>query len=147
MVTFDLKGGLDDGDAGVFVGDVFGGLGGDGDIFEAKGAGVVVGFLGVGNFGEDLIDEGVEFGWVDGAGGSVEDPVFVVEILEIRVDVGGLFHGELEEAGAFALVDDEGEVSVGEEFVGDFLDFSFPEVAPGIAMGHVEGDDVSGLNL
>lgn len=142
-----VEGGLDDGDAGVFVGDVFGGLGGDGDILEAEGAGVVVGFFGIRDFCEGVGHEGGEALFVDGVGWAVEDPVFVVEVGVAIVDVSRLFHGELEEAWASALIDDEGEVAVGEKFVGDLLDFAFLEVAAGIAVGHVEGDDVAGLDF
>ena len=101
----------------------------------------------MGDFGEGVVDEGGELCFVDGAGGAKEDPVLVIEIGVAVVDVGGLLHGELEKAGSFSLVDNEGKVAVGEKFVGDLLDFAFFEVIPGIAMGHVKGDDVAGLDF
>lgn len=73
--------------------------------------------------------------------------MFIGEVFETIVDVGRLLHRELEEPGAVALIDHEGEVSVCEEFVGDLLDVSFAEMRHGLLVGHVEGDDVSGFDL
>lgn len=80
---------------------------------------------------------------VDLAGGAVEGPVFVVEVAEVVIDIGRLFHGELEEALLAVMIYDEGEVAVGKKFVGYFLDLPFFEMLPCFLVGHVEGDDVA----
>ena len=46
-----------------------------------------------------------------------------------------------------SVIDDEREVTVGEELVGDLLDLSFFQMRPRFLVGHVEGDDVADADV
>lgn len=142
-MTAVVEGGLDEGGAGVFRGNVFNCLWGGGAIVETEGAGVIVGFFRVGELCQSGYHELVEPRFIDFAGGAIEGPILVVEIREVVVDICGLFHGELEKSFLSVMVDHESEVPVREEFVGDFLDLPLAKMFPGFLMGHVEGDDVA----
>ena len=126
-----VESGDDEGGAGVFAGDVVCSVGMVWVVFEAEGAGVVVGFFGVGGA---LGDDGGEFAelfFVDATGGwAVDDPVFVAEVFEGAGVIDGLLHGDLEESFfAGGVRGDEGEVAVTEKFVGYFLDVAFFHVS------------------
>ena len=146
-MTAVVEGGLDEGDAGVFRGNVFDCLGGGGAIVETEGAGVIVGFFRVGELYKSSCHELVEPRFIDFAGGAIEGPILVVEICEIIVDICGLYHGELEKSFLSVMVDHESEVPVREEFVRDFLDLPLAKMFPGFLMGHVEGDDVADSDI
>lgn len=146
-MTAVVEGGLDEGDAGVFRGNVFDCLGGGGAIVETEGAGVIVGFFRVGELYKSSCHELVEPRFIDFAGGAIEGPILVVKICEIVVDICGLYHGELEKSFLSVMVDHESEVPVREEFVRDFLDLPLAKMFPGFLMGHVEGDDVADSDI
>ena len=126
-----VEAGDDEGGAGVFAGDVICGVGVVGVVLEAEGSGVVVCFFGAGGTLGDDGCELTEFFNVDASGGrAIDDPVFVAEVFEGAGVIDGLLHGDLEESFfAGGVRGDEGEVSVAEKFVGDFLDVAFLHVS------------------
>lgn len=120
-----VEGRLDQGDAGVFGSDLGSRFGVSGAIPEPKSSGVVVGFFRRRGFLKCGSDEFIETSFIDFTAGAIEDPSFVGEISEVIIDVCCLFHRQLKKTFFILLINNEGEVAVAEELVGNLLNSTF----------------------